>query len=43
MVSHDLYRKLNLINNIRRERPSTCEFRNHGGVEDTLQAKHGSD
>ena len=39
LVSPDRYRKLNLTNIIRRDRPSTCEFRNHGGVEDLLEAE----
>lgn len=35
----DRYRKLNLTNIINRNRPSTCEFRNHGGVEDLREAE----
>jgi len=36
---NDRYRKLNLTNITNRDRPSTCEFRHHGGVEELLQAE----
>eukprot|EP00539_Tryblionella_compressa_P002929 CAMPEP_0178735454 /NCGR_PEP_ID=MMETSP0744-20121128/1895_1 /TAXON_ID=913974 /ORGANISM="Nitzschia punctata, Strain CCMP561" /LENGTH=386 /DNA_ID=CAMNT_0020387821 /DNA_START=450 /DNA_END=1607 /DNA_ORIENTATION=- len=39
LVSPDRYRKLNLTNIINRNRNSTIEFRNHGGVEDLLEAE----
>jgi hypothetical protein len=39
LVSPDRYRKLNLTNIIDPNRPSTCEFRNHGGVEDLKEAE----
>lgn len=35
----DRYRKLNLTNLIRSDRPSTCEFRQHGGVSELLVAE----
>lgn len=37
--SQDRYRKLNLTNIVNRHRPSTCEFRHHGGVEDLQEAE----
>jgi Putative amidoligase enzyme len=39
LVSPDRYRKLNLTNILDRSRPSTCEFRSHGGVEDLFEAE----
>ena len=36
---HDRYRKLNLTNMTNRDRPSTCEFRQHGGVSELLVAE----
>ena len=39
LVCLDRYRKLNLTNIIHRDRPSTCEFRHHGGVEDLQEAE----
>lgn len=36
---NDRYRKLNLTNIIKSDRPSTCEFRHHGGIEELLQAE----
>jgi hypothetical protein len=39
MVSPCRYRKLNLTNIINRDRPSTCEFRHHGGVDDLQEAE----
>ena len=39
LVSPDRYRKLNLTNIIDRNRESTCEFRNHGGVDDLKEAE----
>lgn len=38
-VCPDRYRKLNLTNIVDSNRPSTCEFRNHGGVEDLQEAE----
>ena len=35
----DRYRKLNLTNIVKPSRPSTCEFRHHGGVEDLPEAE----
>jgi len=35
----DRYRKLNLMNIVQPHRPSTCEFRHHGGVEELLEAE----
>ncbi len=35
----DRYRKLNLTNLIRDKRPSTCEFRHHGGVQHVQEAE----
>ncbi|GKY90285.1 hypothetical protein MPSEU_000002600 [Mayamaea pseudoterrestris] len=35
----DRYRKLNLTNIVNRQRPSTCEFRNHGGVVSIPEAE----
>ena len=37
--SGDRYRKLNLTNITKPDRPSTCEFRQHGGVEDLQEAE----
>jgi hypothetical protein len=37
--SADRYRKLNLTNLSKRERSSTCEFRQHGGVKELLTAE----
>lgn len=37
--SGDRYRKLNLTNITKSDRPSTCEFRQHGGVEDLQEAE----
>ena len=34
LINPDRYRKLNIKNVINRDRPSTIEFRQHGGVED---------
>ena len=36
---HDRYRKLNLTNVTKADRPSTCEFRQHGGVSELLVAE----
>jgi hypothetical protein len=36
---NDRYRKLNLTNICNPSRPSTCEFRHHGGVEDLREAE----
>jgi hypothetical protein len=36
---YDRYRKLNLTNLTKRNRPSTCEFRHHGGVQDLQEAE----
>jgi hypothetical protein len=36
---NDRYRKLNLTNTCRPTRPSTCEFRHHGGVEELQEAE----
>jgi hypothetical protein len=36
---NDRYRKLNLTNLTKRDRPSTCEFRHHGGVQDLQEAE----
>lgn len=36
---YDRYRKLNLTNVALRDRPSTYEFRHHGGVEDLKEAE----
>jgi hypothetical protein len=36
---HDRYRKLNLTNIAKHDRPSTIEFRQHGGVEDIQTAE----
>lgn len=36
---HDRYRKLNLTNLIKNDRPSTVEFRHHGGVENLQEAE----
>ena len=36
---NDRYRKLNLTNLIKHDRPSTLEFRNHGGVENLQEAE----
>lgn len=35
----DRYRKLNLTNLKKSNRPSTCEFRHHGGVQDLQEAE----
>ena len=35
----DRYRKVNLTNIVKQERPSTIEFRLHGGVQDVQQAE----
>ena len=35
----DRYRKLNLTNLVKPNRPSTIEFRNHGGVEELLETE----
>jgi hypothetical protein len=35
----DRYRKLNLTNICKPSRPSTCEFRHHGGVEELQEAE----
>lgn len=37
--NNDRYRKLNLTNIIKPTRPSTCEFRHHGGIEDLPEAE----
>mmetsp|Transcript_11133 Transcript_11133/g.23468 ORF Transcript_11133/g.23468 Transcript_11133/m.23468 type:complete len:512 (-) Transcript_11133:182-1717(-) len=37
--NNDRYRKLNLTNLTREDRPSTCEFRQHGGVSELLVAE----
>mmetsp|Transcript_14534 Transcript_14534/g.26311 ORF Transcript_14534/g.26311 Transcript_14534/m.26311 type:complete len:246 (+) Transcript_14534:606-1343(+) len=37
--SGDRYRKVNMTNIIKQERPSTIEFRLHGGVQDVQQAE----
>jgi len=37
--NNDRYRKLNLTNLTKRDRPSTCEFRQHGGVSELLAAE----
>jgi len=37
--SGDRYRKLNLTNIVKVDRPCTCEFRQHGGVEDLQEAE----
>lgn len=39
VVSPNRYHKLNLQNIIDRQRPSTCEFRGHGGVENLEEAE----
>jgi hypothetical protein len=36
---NDRYRKLNLTNLIKKDRPSTVEFRHHGGVEDLQESE----
>jgi hypothetical protein len=36
---NDRYRKLNLTNICKPTRPSTCEFRHHGGVEELQEAE----
>eukprot|EP00980_Cylindrotheca_fusiformis_P008919 scaffold1900_cov123-Cylindrotheca_fusiformis.AAC.45 len=36
---NDRYRKLNLTNLTKHDRPSTCEFRHHGGVQDLKEAE----
>ena len=36
---YDRYRKLNLVNLTKHDRPSTCEFRHHGGVQDLQEAE----
>jgi hypothetical protein len=36
---NDRYRKLNLTNICKATRPSTCEFRHHGGVEELQEAE----
>ena len=36
---NDRYRKLNLTNLVKDNRPSTCEFRHHGGVADIQEAE----
>jgi len=37
--NNDRYRKLNLTNITKPSRPSTCEFRHHGGIEDLPEAE----
>jgi hypothetical protein len=37
--NNDRYRKLILTNLTRPDRPSTCEFRQHGGVSELLVAE----
>jgi len=37
--AHDRYRKLNLTNISKADRPSTCEFRQHGGCSELLVAE----
>jgi hypothetical protein len=37
--NRDRYHKLNMTNLVHERRPSTCEFRNHGGVSDLLEAE----
>ena len=37
--NNDRYHKLNMTNIIRPSRPSTCEFRHHGGVDDMREAE----
>jgi hypothetical protein len=37
--SYDRYRKLNLTNLTKNDRPSTCEFRHHGGVQNLQEAE----
>lgn len=39
LMNPDRYRKLNLTNIISNDRPSTIEFRQHGGVEDIQMAE----
>jgi len=36
---NDRYHKLNMTNIVKASRPSTCEFRHHGGVEDIREAE----
>merc|ERR1712095_82993 len=36
---YDRYRKLNLTNLTKDDRPSTFEFRHHGGVQDLVEAE----
>jgi hypothetical protein len=35
----DRYRKINMTNLTRNNRPATCEFRQHGGVDELLEAE----
>lgn len=39
LVSPDRYRKINLTNIDKHDRPSTVEFRHHGGVQDLKEAE----
>ena len=37
--NNDRFRKINLTNIVKDNRPSTCEFRHHGGVQDLQEAE----